>query len=720
MMASASLTLGLIHAFVWMRQGSRAHLAFATAAASVAVMTLLELHALRATTPGEFATLLRWMHLPTTVLVLSIIWFFHALLGGHLRIGLAAGGLRVLGLVLDFTTGVNLNFNTIDQLQQARWWGGEQVSYAVGTVNPWVAVGQLSNVLLIAYVVLNLVSAWRRGDADQRRMALIVCGSWLIFILVMVDAALLLMFDRVRMPFLGSPSFLAVILATSYQLGLELSRTNHLNTLLSEARLQRTRSERDLALAARTGELEVWTLDVAADGTTPGPAGAGDRDCDSTETLLQRVHADDRETVARALARALDDGRFEVEFREVLPAGDARWISARGDVEFDDQHRARRIRAIARNVNESHAAAERFRALFESAPIAIMLIDAKGRVTLANDLVAAIFDRPRAELEGSLAETLVPERYRRAHVGFRSAFASQAANEKTGGRELLGLRADGSEVPIEVGLKQVEFADGVYTLATVTDVSARKQAEAEAAQQLDELAHLSRVTMIGELSGSLAHELNQPLAAILSNAQAAQRILSNDPTDTKDLQEILADIVDDDRRAGEVIRRMRSLLKKGHVEHTPVDINALVTDALRLIRSDMIHRGVDAAADLAPDLPVVDADPVQVQQVLVNLVLNACDAMSEANGTRVVRVRTEGTPDGAIRVSVEDTGTGIPPGMLQRIFEPFETTKPQGMGLGLAVCRSILDAHGGRIWAENIAGGGARVSFEISRPGSRA
>ncbi|WP_227977956.1 hypothetical protein [Arenimonas daejeonensis] len=138
--------MGLIHAFVWMRQGSRAHLAFAFAALSVAALTLLELHALRATDPDQLGTLLRWMHVPVTVLVLSIVWFLHERLGGgYLGLGLAAAGLRVLGLVLNFTTGENLNFRTLEVVRQVQWWGGEQVSYGAGTVNPWVAVAQLSN-----------------------------------------------------------------------------------------------------------------------------------------------------------------------------------------------------------------------------------------------------------------------------------------------------------------------------------------------------------------------------------------------------------------------------------------------------------------------------------------------------------------------------------------------------------------------------------------------
>ena len=240
----------------------------------------------------------------------------------------------------------------------------------------------------------------------------------------------------------------------------------------------------------------------------------------------------------------------------------------------------------------------------------------------------------------------------------------------------------------------------------------RLRSEQEVATERECLAHLSRVTMLGELSGSLAHELNQPLTAILSNAQAAQRMLRRDPSDVSEVQEILADIIENDRRAGQVIVRMRGFLRKESAEHASLAINDAVQDCLRLVRSELIERRVAMQLDLAPGLPSSMGDRIQLQQVLLNLVINACDAMQDAPCEQVVTVRTLVSPRG-ILTQVSDGGSGIPEGMLERMFAPFETTKSTGMGLGLAVCRTIVQAHGGRIWAENATPRGARVCFEL-------
>jgi two-component system, LuxR family, sensor kinase FixL len=257
------------------------------------------------------------------------------------------------------------------------------------------------------------------------------------------------------------------------------------------------------------------------------------------------------------------------------------------------------------------------------------------------------------------------------------------------------------------------------------DISERKQAEerfrqneAEMAQQRSELAHLSRAAMLGEISGSLAHELNQPLAAILSNAQAAQRFLAQDPGDLREVRAILQDIVDDDKRAGEVIRRLRALLRKEGIEHHPVDVNEVVLDVLRIMRSDLVNRNVTVSTQLAPALPQVTGDRVQLQQVMLNLVINGCDAV-EASRTqdRQLTVRTA-LVDGHIEVAVADRGKGIGPADLERVFQPFVTTKADGMGLGLAVCRTIVTAHAGRIWAARNADAG--MTFHFTVPVSRA
>jgi C4-dicarboxylate-specific signal transduction histidine kinase len=244
-------------------------------------------------------------------------------------------------------------------------------------------------------------------------------------------------------------------------------------------------------------------------------------------------------------------------------------------------------------------------------------------------------------------------------------------------------------------------------------VTRRKQAEAEARLREAELAHLSRVTVLGELSGSLAHELNQPLTAILSNAQAALRMMAQNRETREELEEIFAEIISEDKRAGEIIRKMRGLLKKGEVRAESVDLADVADETFRLLRSDFLNRGVTAGFDLAAGLPRVQADRVQVVQVLVNLATNACDAMDATPLDDRRLVLSAVRDDGHVHVSLSDTGRGVSPEDLNRLFDPFVTTKDDGMGLGLAVCRTIVDAHGGRIWASNNEGRGATFHFTL-------
>ena len=251
-------------------------------------------------------------------------------------------------------------------------------------------------------------------------------------------------------------------------------------------------------------------------------------------------------------------------------------------------------------------------------------------------------------------------------------------------------------------------------LALVFQSRRRRRAEREAQHRREELTHMTRVATMGELTASLAHEINQPLAAILSNAQAAQRLLAAGATDSLEIGEILADIAADDRRAGEVIRRMRALLRKGVGDPTVLQVNDLVSDVVGLVRGEMILQNVSLTLDLAPNLPPVHADRVQLQQVLLNLMMNALDAMKETSGgNRKVVVRTLATVDHSVQVCVEDSGPGVATEKLAQIFEPFVTTKPHGMGLGLAICRSIIQAHGGGIGFANNPERGANFWFKL-------
>ena len=255
----------------------------------------------------------------------------------------------------------------------------------------------------------------------------------------------------------------------------------------------------------------------------------------------------------------------------------------------------------------------------------------------------------------------------------------------------------------------------IRLLGVSMDITARKQAELEAARQRNDLAHLSRATALGELSSSLAHELTHPLTAILSNAQAAQRFLAADDVDLSEIRDILDDIVAQDQRASEVIHHLRLLLKKGGVPkyRDDVDLNEVVRDVLRLMRSDLINQNVTAVTDLAQDLPPVAGDRVQLQQVLLNLVLNACEAINGGESSQRRLLIVSRWENSAVRVSVTDHGHGIPQGKAEQVFERFFTTKKEGMGLGLSVCRTIISAHRGRIWATKNAGSGATFHFRV-------
>jgi two-component system, LuxR family, sensor kinase FixL len=268
------------------------------------------------------------------------------------------------------------------------------------------------------------------------------------------------------------------------------------------------------------------------------------------------------------------------------------------------------------------------------------------------------------------------------------------------------------------GRGQVEFnGDGqpARMRGVAVDITKRKQAEEQAARHRNEMAHLARVFTLGELSGSLAHELSLPLTAILSNAQAAQRVLAHGGADLAEVQEILNEIVSEDKRAGEVIRRLRLWLKKGEVRQHSLRINEVVEDVLKLIHSDLVNQHVTVDIELARTLPTVTGDPVQLQQVLLNLVVNACDAMADCDTQeRRLLIRT-GTENGnsAVIVSVIDAGDSIPEEKMEQIFESFFTTKEEGMGLGLSVCRTIIAAHRGKLWATNNADRGATFHFSL-------
>ncbi len=282
--------------------------------------------------------------------------------------------------------------------------------------------------------------------------------------------------------------------------------------------------------------------------------------------------------------------------------------------------------------------------------------------------------------------------------------------------EIVFKRHDGSTFLGAVTAVAIKDADGNvrHYDGILEDITELRQAQEEARKRREEIAHLGRVATMGELSASLAHELNQPLTAILSNAQAALRFLAGGKPDMDEIRDILADVVADDRRAGKVIERLRRLYRKGDIQKAPVDVNELIQEVISFITAETMIRNISIETSLDRRLPLVSGDKIHLQQVLINFILNASDAMNQNDfsGRKMV-VSTRLVDDHMVQVSIMDNGIGLPHEVPDQVIEPFYTTKADGMGMGLSINRTIITAHSGRMWAENNLEKGATFHFTL-------
>lgn len=848
--AGTCLAIGCIHFFVWVKRSAfRAHLAFFFVALSVAAVILAELMLLQSKNATEFGLVLRWAHVPIFTFVASAVVFLRIYFrAGRLSLAYAAVGLRMAALIANFASHPNLNYQTITGLRHVTLWNGEVVSFAIGVANPWQAIGAASSLALVLFIVDVMLTSWRRGNAIERRRALVIgCGFLTVVIIVAINSALIHL-SVIAQPFYLFGSFLFVVVAIGNELSDDVVRSSMLAGKLEQSQSELHRSQRQMELASAAAGVGAWEWDFTRDEVHAAERTRRLYNLGPTETLnLERVlsalHEEDRLMVREAVMQSLKNGlQFQREYRVSNAQGHIRWILSRGRVESGIDDTVPVMRGVSLDISERKLANERFREVVEAAPNGMLIVDKDGKIVLINAQVEADFGYSREELVGQPVELLIPERFHAEHKDYRGGFdARKRVRTMARGQDIVGRCKDGNEIPLEVRLNPLHGTQGVEVLASVrnisdqrqreeqlrqeraflrqiidinpnlifaknregqfilvnqavadiygsstddmigktdadfnsnreeviafrradldvmdslqqavildepitdatgklhwlqtvkvpilekngradhvlgtsTDVSERKRVELELAQQRNELAHLSRVMMLSELSGSLAHELNQPLAAILSNAQAALRFIEHETPDLNEIRAILHDIVDDDKRAGEVIQGLRQLLKKGEVQLEALDANKLVESVLKLLRSDMLNAGVAHSTCFAPDLPKIHGIVVQLQQVLLNLMVNACDAMVDVAAPDRELVITTELSDTCVMFCVHDRGPGLAANHEAQIFEPFFTTKTQGLGLGLAVCFKLIAAHGGRIWAANNDGGGARFCFTV-------
>lgn len=697
-------------------------LAFSAFAISIAAMILGEILLMHAQTPLAVGEILRWIHLTGFTLIISTMLFMWTYFrAGRLWLAYGAACLLLLGLTLDFYFDPTIDYLTTTRLDTIETFAGNVGAVADGGRNPWLVSMELGTLLAIVFIADAVVTSWRSGAKTERRRAMLV-GTCLAFAGVTISfrAALIHVGVIDTTTLFGVPFLIvfgAIFLKFSTDVSHSLSDARQLR--ISESALRR--SERQVDLASEAGQLGLWEwsddhheLWITNHGRTLYGFDANERV--DLRRFQKALHPEDRDSWYQEMKRLWQEGgSYLRDYRITTPDGKERWIAARGRVEIDMEGRSVVTRGVSLDITERKLSDERFREVVEAAPNGMIIFDAQGRITLVNSRVEKDFEYSREELVGLPVEILMAPQFRAEYSESLSRFSDGALLQVMAkSREISGMRKDGQEMPLEISLSPIHSPEGLGGLVSVVNISERKRAERELEQQRNELAHLSRVTMLSELSGSLAHELNQPLTAILSNAQAALRFMAGDAPKLSEVQEILKDIVNDDRRAGEVIQGLRVLLKKGERKKESLDINNAVQSVLRLTRSDLLNASIVVTPRLSMDLPMLIGDMVQLQQVLLNLVKNGCDAM-RANpvAERQLVVTTELAGEKHIRICIDDMGPGIPADNLELIFAPFFTTKQEGLGLGLAVCRQIVAAHGGHLWAENKHGKGARLLFTV-------
>ncbi|MDX1489026.1 MAG: PAS domain S-box protein [Acidiferrobacterales bacterium] len=367
---------------------------------------------------------------------------------------------------------------------------------------------------------------------------------------------------------------------------------------------------------------------------------------------------------------------------------------------------------------ENDRAAERearLQAILNTAVDGIVTIDDGGIIETLNAATERIFGYSADELMGQNVKILMPGNYRDEHDLYIRNYLNTGHKKIIGiGREVEGRRKDGSTFPLDLAVSEFTVAGKRRFMGLMRDISDRKQAEQEARLHLEELAHASRLSALGEMATGIAHEVNQPLAAIVSYAQACLNMMDSDTADSAVVKDALEQISAQGRRAGDIVHQLRQFVRKERSDRGSVDVNQCVRNVLTLFAHDLKSSNARLTLELEGDLPEITADRVQIEQVILNLLRNALEAVSQQEvSTRRVTIETTQTDESGVQLRVSDNGPGHSEESVERLFDTFYTTKPKGLGVGLSISRSIIESHGGRLDARQNALGGLDVYFDL-------
>lgn len=391
---------------------------------------------------------------------------------------------------------------------------------------------------------------------------------------------------------------------------------------------------------------------------------------------------------------------------------------------YDDQGEPRGFGQVIYDITDrkaQQAALERsalhLRSILATVPDAMVVIDEHGRILSFSAAAERLFGYAEGEVVGRNVKLLMPEHEAQVHDGYLKRYLTTGERRIIGHpRLVVGLRRDGTEFPMELSIGEANTDGHRIFTGFVRDLTEKQRADLRLKELQSELIHVSRLSAMGTMASTLAHELNQPLTAIANYLQAARELIGREEPNLRAmLREAVEESAGQALRAGNIVRRLRDFVQSGgDVEKHAESLPHLIDEASRLALIGTRERGVRAFFELDPATGAVLVDPVQVQQVLVNLIRNAAEAVSSCP-VRDITVSTTPEPSGLVRVSVADTGPGLAPEVAKKLFQAFTSTKERGMGLGLSICRTIVEAHGGRIWAEPRPGGGTVFHFTLMR-----